>query len=386
MQRWYYLLVPNTENKKESLFEKNPSIQETNLVICWQLEYRKYSVFQDLLEFSNFFQSIKKNKELCFYEVIQDKAQKIYFDIDSTPDILPLQDCPRVMNIITTEIASLLSEYSDKFLIQVFESHSLEKISFHIVVDKICVVNVKHNRVFFEKLMKRLEDITVNGLPHLYLPSLFDKSMYKRIQQYRTVLSTKFNQQRFKIPCYDLYMNQDFALGYEPIGKNQKSLILNMFRSGFVSVLAGCDYIFMPEAEKVSNKISSYLDQGSIELNPEFITRALNLYMELNSNDKTLPFRVIGEYPDDNKHCIVSLERLRPSWCNLCKRTHSSENPYLLFWSDEIHVSFDCRRHENGERLYLGCLNPLKIEKIELISEEKEHPMQNRLMGLFKNF
>ena len=383
MQHWYYLLVPNTESKTISLFEHYREIQDSNIIVCWQLEHRKYSIFQDLVDFSNFFQTIKSN-ETCFYEVIRDGGQKIYFDIDSTTKILPLKDCTKVVNVITTELANLLLEYSNKFLIQVFESHSSEKISFHIVVDKVCVPNVKHNRIFYNKLMERLEDISVEELPHLYVPSLFDASMYKRIQQYRTVLSTKYQQTRFKMPCYELYVDHNLKFGHEPPGKNNKSMILNMMRSGFVSVLAGCDYIFLPEAEVVHREFAT--QEGTIEITKDYISQALDLYMQKSPEDGgRLPFRVSGEYADDNKHCIVTLERLRPSWCQSCKRKHSTENPYLLFWSDEIHVSFDCRRNEHGERLFLGTLNQNKPMKPEFVSVVA-HPMKNKLMDLFKSY
>ena len=40
--------------------------------------------------------------------------------------------------------------------------------------------------------------------------------------------------------------------------------------------------------------------------------------------------------------------------CKLCHRIHEHQNPYLFVVGHEKHVYFDCRRHPEGKKLYIG--------------------------------
>ena len=49
------------------------------------------------------------------------------------------------------------------------------------------------------------------------------------------------------------------------------------------------------------------------------------------------------------------MKRIKQSYCQLCKRIHQHENPYLLI-SEDLNVFFHCRRAPPNKKLYIGTL------------------------------
>ena len=94
------------------------------------------------------------------------------------------------------------------------------------------------------------------------------------------------------------------------------------------------------------------------------------------------------ECKEKNGNLLIVLRRLNPTYCELCKRIHESENPFITVTGDFRNVTFYCRRNDekdSREGDNLGCLGlpdysdiaklePPVIEELtkEKISEETE--------------
>lgn len=338
MSVWYNFLVPNPE-KKPALLDRN-KINEKNIVICWQKKFRKYAIFDSYISLVNFLEKTKTSQH-CFYEVIFDKTQKIYFDIDSETEIISQEDSKIEIKIIVEYLGELLSKKVKDYQIQVYSSNSDLKISYHIVVDKVYVSGVKDNSNFFNEFMEFLPS-------SLILKQYFDSSMYKRTQQYRLLGSTKYNKNRYKVAEFDLFRNP-LGWGYD-LSKygNDRARYFNILKTSLVSLVTTGEMIYFDYSTQIIEKPRS---EGSITIEDSHIEEAIKRYKKVTGS---FPFQVKEIIPDEYKNCLVSLQRLTPSFCSICNRTHQSENPYFIFWGDELNISFDCRRNQEGNRLHLG--------------------------------
>ena len=115
---WFYYF-----NKKDqkSLLNSYLHISDENLLICQELENRRYTVFKNYGSFCKFFQKIPI-EERCFYEMIkQGASRKPYFDIDLDNEFQ--FDIKKMVDVIK----DLLGE---KLKILVFTSHVEDKKSY----------------------------------------------------------------------------------------------------------------------------------------------------------------------------------------------------------------------------------------------------------------
>lgn len=345
--KWYYHLVPQQEKTQPYLL-RNEIITSKNLLVCQQTELgRRYAVFTDFIDFSEY---ASQQNDKNFFEVIRDQPQKPYFDIDLLEAVISRKKAKKYVNMAVDELFKLLTEMTTaKFCIQVFSSHSdtdaeNKKISYHIVVDGVFLGGYKQNQLFFKLLMERLP---------LYVANIFDSSLYKSKQQFRTLFSEKLNSKRPKVPVFDMCLNYNGDKGIPDESISDKQFKIFLFRKSLVTVVSGCEFISLPEPPR-----KEYQRQdGEINVTEDNISRALEIFTEKTSY--SAPFSFLNIVHNDNMTLLVCLKRKRSSMCPICDREHEHENPYLFFWGTELHVAWDCRRSEDGSNYYLGALNPL---------------------------
>lgn len=354
--RWYSNLVPNLSN--ENYLLRYEIIQPNNIVVCRQTEKgRNYAVFSDFIDFYKFLFSVDED-ERCFYEVIRNRSQKPYFDIDLKTQDISVEKTLKYVKKAILIFSDYIKTLTDKpYCIQLFSSHNAEKISFHIVIDGIYLGSSLQGKLFFETCMKSLPD---------HISCIFDDKIYNANRQFRTLFSKKFGSNRVKVPELELYHNHlgTTSMIYE--GLNDKQMLLFLFKSSLITETTQSEFIALPEPIKPKREFSSNPNQEPIEVTEINVEKALELYVEKTGENPHFKFSNI--ISDDQTSVVVSLRKTRPYHCPVCDRIHQSENPYLIFWASELHVSFDCRRSE-GERFYLGCLNPQ-----EIVSEPIETP------------
>ena len=139
--KWY----PYFNKKDEENLVDNQDISKDNLLICQQLEYRRYTIFKNFAEFSIFFRETPFEQQ-CFYEMMRETdGRKPYFDIDLEDMEI---DYKKMLKEIKEIIFSMIGK-DIRFL--VFDSSTGTKRSFHIVVDKVYLQTYKELLVFLIK-------------------------------------------------------------------------------------------------------------------------------------------------------------------------------------------------------------------------------------------
>lgn len=365
--KWYPLLIPR-EDARYSLYSSE-IISPNNLIVCKKDNqgFHKYALFDDFIAFHKYWSQLP-NHEKTFFEVIRNTSQKVYFDIDLTTEEMSHEKAlEKLKKTIILLRKFLLGITKANFCIQVYSSHSETKISYHIVIDGIYVANAKQNSLFFKNFT---EEISVK------YSVLFDPKVYKSLQQFRMLYSQKPGTNRVKKPEQNLFINnkgQDLPLWCNFI-RNAKQMSLFLLKSSLITEVSNCEFICFPEPINYKNYLS--VEDGYLDIDEKHIDQALELYRE---HSKSIPFKVFDIHADGNLHTIVTLKRLGSSYCPLCERNHENENPYLLFWGREINVCIDCRRTQDGQKLFLGVLNPDKslssssnIENIPVIPTEQK--------------
>lgn len=364
-KKWCPFLVPSDTARDYLL--RNEVVTAHNIIICRETpKGRGYALFRDFIEFRDYFLTSKLK---TFYEVIRVQPQKPYFDIDLTTADMSLEKALIFVKKAVANLREFLLELSKKeFCIQVYSSHSTEKISFHIVVEGVYLGNHKQMRIFFEKFMERLP---------IEIASIFDRRIYGNvIRQFRTLYSEKLNSNRTKIPEFELFLKSNGETGWFFDRYSDKQTLLFLFKGSLITCVSGCDFIQFPDEQL--ERTRGELGEGVLELTDGEIEEALNMFVA--KSGKKAPFRLLNYINSDEMMTIISLKRLSASFCPVCERVHENENPFLIFWGAEKHVALDCRRSDDGERYYIGSLSSEKEEE-----EEEEKNVKYVLKPKFVN-
>ena len=358
--RWYHYFNKEGEenlvdaisitSEDENLIDKEKLIEEENLLICQQLCSRRYTLFRNFAEFSKYFNSCQE-EERCFYEMMREEdGRKPYFDID-------IDDVTFNYHSMIEEIKNVLIKMiGDKIKILVFESSTEKKLSFHIVVDGVYLQSYKELLVFFDKVREKLKEEY-----HQYI----DRSVYKSVQQFRIVGSHKYMKTNTK-KLRD-YLSYKFSIP-KKYSKTEISKFNFILASSLVTNISSCRVLcgFQPVA--IENNI---LGQGNAtEGDLEDVMKLV--YKKYSYGD--FQFQ---ECKEKNGNLLIVLKRLNCAYCEICKRYHENENPYVTVIGDYRNVTMFCRRKENkenkeGESLgYLGIPDYTEIMKMEppIISE-----------------
>lgn len=367
-KKWYYRLKP--KNNKDGLFsEYTRSSLINHLIVCWNYKkpenrksYRLYTAFDDYVEFARFYIKIQ-HKDRTFYEIILgERGQKPHFDIDIED---PLVDGDKVRDALISAIISVLADKNIIGCLEdfcVFTSHSNNnnnsknyKRSYHIVLNKWYHANNIEAKAFYLDVIER-----VHPQYHAYI----DPKVYSPTQAFRMPASTKRDKNRFKILHTEwTYTNNNnntnnetknqeqqvkFRFPEEPEDSNhQLAMTLETGLVGFVNNCKSLPAFTLPET------IHQY--EEADDVTPEEAKAALNLVAKVGKvtvNSKRFPYKLMEiEGP------FVTLKRIKPSCCKICKRIHEHENPYLLIIGEERSVYFCCRRSADNKKLFLGNLN-----------------------------
>lgn len=306
VRRWYPRL---TSDHEFGLLRFYPVLPQDSLLICKQgEEYRSFSLFEPLYLFAReILQQSVSNR--TFYEVILgDRYQKPYFDIDIDM-LLPDEDIVKLLSSIKKSLFDQDKRISEKDVV-VFSSHGTNKMSFHIVVDHWCFPDVDANRFFCNKVIDGIS----SALP---TKKYIDSAVYKSIQQFRTFGSTKYGQDRFK----KLFHGHSSELC--------RSEFIRILFSSLITNIVSCRVLGYEVMPKKLWDPSSFPDLTIEE------TEIINKLPFIQ--DQT--FTII-----DIKNRLVTLKRNLASYCEICKRQHENENPFLTLSPCGRFIYFDCRR------------------------------------------
>lgn len=333
MVKWYFFL-----NKSNNSLLGRERITKGKLPICSEGNGNKEFASFRYLELYNYSLSLPDDRRCLFEIILGSRYQKPYFDIDID---LCDKESPytrqQMIHIAEQLPDAIINSISKEFpqidvdnSIAVFDSHSENKRSFHIIVFKWCVVNCEANRKFFEKAM-------------LHVPTpwkrFIDKTMYKSVQYFRLYMSTKYGKGRIK--NYNSTHSR-----WRPTSDNP---VMETFLNSIVSYTEDCNLIPFDE---------------DVERFPTFEKA------EISAEDEAKVAKVISTMPYASCFCIsefkdgfVVMRRLMPSYCSVCEKVHENENPFAyVSMSGNVYVS--CRRTDKSS--LIGNINDAVI-----VSENK---------------
>lgn len=355
--KWYYYF-----NKKgeDSLMNHCKKLDLENILVCQELESRKYAKFKNFATFSKFFHSTPEHQR-CFYEMIRSEIpRKPYFDID----------LPEEKDFDINKLKDILIELlGDKTKILVFTSHTETKKSYHLVIDNLAFSDHKQLQNFYEKTVEKLDESDREYV---------DGSVYKSVQQFRMVGSQKYLKSNTKILAPDLSHNYTLPknLVSNPIGIFNYNLAISLIsNTSYCSFIQGYDF----KKEENSNIGIGTSCEGDVE-------DILRIFYSLYSPDD---FK-FSECKERNGNLLIILRRLNPTFCKKCERIHEHENPFLITIGEFRSIYFYCRRKDKSDSEYLGSLGIPKIENISIedvpnIEEMEKDNISNKLEEMKKD-
>lgn len=362
--KWY----PYFNKKGEKNLIDNENIFNDNLLICQQLNYRRYTIFKNFSEFSNFFRETPEIEQ-CFYEMMREgDGRKPYFDIDL--DDMSI-DYVKMLKEIREIIFSMIGK-DIRFL--VFDSSTATKRSFHIVIDKVYFQTYKELLVFFDRVKIKLSE---------EFKIFLDRSVYKTVQQFRIYKSHKY--QKLNVKNFAKEFSYDFTF---PRNVRKEIAKFNfILAASLVTNTNGCRVLggFQPIIEEKKITVSGSAQESDIEDVMKLF------YKEYSYGD--FEFQ---ECKEKNGNLLIILRRLSSSFCKLCDRYHENENPYITVTGDYRNVRVYCRRSEENEGHDIGSLGlpdfsaglksePVIIEKLLDPEETKEEENTEPDKDIIKN-
>jgi hypothetical protein len=319
---------------KDILLHKGVSVGKNDIIVCRENEYKNYKLFavngvdkygsSPIRNFYENYYAKLPEPERCLFEVITDRLQKIYFDIDIPYNMTEFHEMHLIAQI---QIGILKAEPKiKKENIMTFSSHGPSKRSYHIVVDKFFVTNNYANQDFFLEVKSYVD-------PHLQAP--MDPSVYKKVQQLRMYGCQKYDTEK-KTGCgrFKILAKQNTWVNEE---KEERLKELTILRASLITHDTGCELLRRKIEEKPGY---------------EGISRAYSTEETKKIKDVVKEkFGTTFEYYGENKNSLI-FKRNNPSMCPIHNRVHDHQN-----------ISIYVKNSNN--KIYYRCFNIKKEDPVK---------------------
>lgn len=271
-----------------------------------------------------------------FHEIIMsDRTQKPRFDLDIELEKVPMLSCTleelgqKLLQQILSGIQRVCLEIANSFDVErdviICSSHGKMKQSYHIIVCSFAVKDHIQAGLFKDKVLETVD-------PDLRI--LVD-DVYKSLQNLRTLGSIK--EKRVKI------FNEKFTFGdqeithrYDREFENIKNKFHYQLLKSLVTFTDGLEVFHIGEPKvPVRTGIEIQVDSEIVQA----CMAALAKRAGFNIGDPMFPYQYRSM-----KDNMIFLERTIPSNCQICKRAHEKENPYLFLYGKYQSLYFVCRR------------------------------------------
>jgi len=306
------------------MFTKTPSeILKENIDNKLVLSYN-LRVAETFDNFDKLFECVDIAETKCFYEVLSENIQrKMYFDID-IDDKNKLKDIDKFIYDVCSIIMEILPDAI--MLITKSENNESAKCGIHIIIVNYYIQNVYNAKRFYDNIYSKLPD---------YYKVFFDDKVYKSVQQFRLLFSSKMNECRPKryfklIPTINIKVN--------------KKMLLNLSMIQIIKNDIGIEVKNIPEEKffytESENKHDNELYYNNDDIIEQVSEEKVSKILEIAKNHINLN--------SFSYHCtkgmFIILRRINPSMCNFCKRVHENENAFL--YEKNGNIFFGCRRSD----------------------------------------
>jgi hypothetical protein len=327
---------------------------------------RLYTTFDDYADYIKFYfkELVQPERRCCDEVILEDKRQKIRFDIDAKKD--KLENPQLLIDQLITHLLIVFSSFGIELNLSsdviICSSHSETKWSYHIIIDNYCCVSSHEVKEWFRLVYDRLDPC--------FQPFL-DTQIYSPNHGFRLLGSTKLGEVRLKkLEEEWLYNNQWIKYRYPEEIVSPKHKFLLQFDATTVTLTLKCCTlpVLLPEEDPLSKKFVSQVD-----IDEPVVKKAMDLCNEFNGSAFTYK-KTLGS--------LVLLERSKEAHCIICHTVHEHIEPYLVVKQvgEQYQVYFDCRR-SNGKREWLGTIQNEKVEiskKIDVLKMLKLAKIENK--------
>lgn len=304
---------------------------------------RIYSCFKDYKDFL-IKEDYHKKRENAYFEILDSSIHpffKIYFDIDSQNHV-DEETLIAFKDHISDILKEIINDERVNFKVIIYDSSNEEKFSYHYVVSGVKLDNIN-------SLRNLCDHISSSFSFNNNFKNSIDKSVYKSVQQFRLIYTKKVSSPLSRL---------------KRVFKKDISFDLEDFKESLISVTNDNDFLISFEYFKKEECVSLSIDLDDVP-EKDFIEN----FLEKENNYSV---RSVNEIEIDNEKKIyfIALNRHIESYCENCDRYHTSENPFIGIFENEI--KFYCRRSDIGKVIYYRIKNIetkvlKKISKTETI-------------------
>ena len=357
-KKWYKRLKPSLQGSSICLLNDYPEYTLNKKVVVGietlngKEHSRLFALFNSYIELYEYQTKLSPDQRY-FYEIIfGDLPQKPHFDID-----IKIPECPEGKNFeklgnevkddVIANILAVGKEHGIIFNLEkdilVYTSHGKAKRSYHIVVHHHCHTNHEQAKAFYKDVTGKMSAENA-----VYI----DSGVYSSKQNFRILGSQKIGSYRPKKFCEDFtFLGKEIKHMYDVDLHSEEYKKLECFKESLVCWISDCEYLpSFQDPIKREQYVNQHTDMDYGDLSEASIEEAIKLMNDARiTKGSKFPF-VIREVQGN----VISLRRLRPSYCFICKRIHEHENPYLLVIGMDVH--FCCRR-SGTETYILGTLS-----------------------------
>lgn len=328
------------------------TIKNSYIIAIETDEIRKYALYENEKDLYDYVNKYGEKYNITFHEImVEGRNQKFRFDIDMKID------CDYNHEKEQKFIEMLLEKTKEEFLkvgynlenkdICLYESHGDTKRSYHIIFKKFSFFDEKDVKKFFDNIYDRM----LNTEYCNYMIKYLDLGIYKRNQSLRLFNSKKIGTNRVKKAV------QSFKLGKEIIKCDNDDFV--NFLNSLVTNTHECFLVSMPIfISKCTSMVEHVYDD------------IIKLFKE-KKDFKCFTIRDVTKYQ-------ILLSRLESSYCNICRRPHEFENPYIYYVRNNVY--FNCRR--STESYLLGNIGKAPFKEVKrTLTKKKEVDLPQFFMG-----
>lgn len=252
----------------------------------------------------------------------------------------------------------------------ILESCNAEKMSFHLISPNIAFCNAKS--------LSEFAKLFYENVPQEFMPIL-DKSVYRSNQSFRIAGSSKVGDNT-RVMRYCKNSNRLFGDNTDIYENNV--LLYTLLNADSIPEEYKYKMRIFGQEEEISKK-----SPVQICINDDLLN---TIYTEIN---RKYPNTFVIRHVAETKN-IVMFNRIRPSYCELCNRTHDKDNTlYVTIWSNNnyINVYEHCYRQPSCEKIqiyseYIGDIERLKPEELKTIETKAVISKEDALKYVSTNF
>jgi hypothetical protein len=386
--KWFMKWVPSKDTTKKHAPDLYTYLTSRNIdprtkfVVCknvWDKKtkeiYHHFAAWDSFIYFYQWYRTLSRDTTKSYFEVVQPGViQKPRFDIDVKLDkeSYPEDLGQKVFDVLMKQIKVVLKEKNIKLRmskdVTVYTSHGAKKFSMHVILQHWMHANEAEAYAFGHKVLEGLLDKKIGKNKIKWQKEWVDFGVYDRNQQFRLLGSTKCGDMRHKEFLNEFTFNgTKYTHAWDTLPESDEDVELMAFEESLLT-FSGSQFSMIP----------SYVQPKKVYEGPVGSLEEDDVHQAMRVLDDDSSFTI-----KDVEGMLIYLYRQAPTFCDICKRPHEHENPFLRLERDhEEHktfVYFYCHRDPDKRFSYLGFYTtPQAIwdledaKKIEGVEGDKE--------------